>query len=80
MENQQVTDKRQQKNLSYNRIESVMGVTGKITPQAVEFEEAVLGAFMMPAVSLSMDGWENFWGYRPKRTKRMSLLFGKKSS
>lgn len=53
MENQQVTDKRQQKNLSYNRIESVMGVTGKITPQAVEFEEAVLGALMMDSDTIS---------------------------
>lgn len=53
MENQPVTDRRQQKGLSYNRIESVMGVTGKVTPQAVEFEEAVLGALMMDSDTIS---------------------------
>ena len=47
MENKTVTDKRQAKGLSYNRMETVMGVTGKLTPQAVEFEEAVLGALMI---------------------------------
>ncbi|MBR4787757.1 MAG: replicative DNA helicase [Bacteroidales bacterium] len=47
MENKTVTDKRQAKGLSYNRMETVMGVTGKLTPQAIEFEEAVLGALMI---------------------------------
>ena len=47
MENKTVTDKRQAKGLSYNRMETLMGVTGKLTPQAVEFEEAVLGALMI---------------------------------
>ena len=33
--------------MSYNRIDSLLGTTGKLTPQAVEFEEAVLGALMI---------------------------------
>ncbi|MCQ2284486.1 MAG: replicative DNA helicase [Bacteroidales bacterium] len=53
MENKPITENRQQKNLSYNRIESVMGMTGKVTPQAIEFEEAVLGALMMDSETVS---------------------------
>ena len=33
--------------MAYNRIDSLLGTTGKLTPQAVEFEEAVLGALMI---------------------------------
>ncbi len=47
MENKPVTENRQTKNTSYNRIETVLGTTGKLTPQAVDFEEAVLGALMI---------------------------------
>ena len=47
MDNKPVTENRQTKNLSYNRIENVLGTAGKVTPQAVEFEEAVLGAMMI---------------------------------
>lgn len=57
MENKQVTETRQSKTLSYNRMENILGTTGKITPQAVEFEEAVLGALMIDdnAVSTILD-------------------------
>lgn len=57
MENKTITENRQAKSLSYNRMESVLGATGKITPQAVEFEEAVLGALMIDdnAVSTILD-------------------------
>lgn len=43
--------------MSYNRVETTLGVTGKVTPQAVEFEAAVLGALMMDdnAVSTILD-------------------------
>lgn len=47
MENKSVTENRQKKSLSYNRMENVLGTTGKLPPQAVEFEEAVLGALMI---------------------------------
>ena len=43
--------------MSYNRVESVLGTTGRVTPQAVEFETAVLGALMIDdnAVSTILD-------------------------
>ena len=47
MENETITTNRQTRTLSYNRIETLLGTTGKLTPQAVEFEEAVLGALMI---------------------------------
>ena len=34
---------------TFNTLESVMGFTGKLTPQAVDFEMAVLGAIMIQA-------------------------------
>lgn len=57
MENKPVAESRPAKTLSYNRIESTLGTTGKVTPQAVEFEAAVLGALMMDdnAVSTILD-------------------------
>ena len=57
MDNKPVTENRQTKNLSYNRIENVLGTAGKVTPQAIEFEEAVLGALMIDdnAVSTILD-------------------------
>ncbi len=57
MENKPVTENRQTKSPSYNRVENILGVTGKVTPQAVEFEEAVLGALMIDdnAVSTILD-------------------------
>ena len=47
MENETITTNKQMRTLSYNRIETLLGTTGKLTPQAVEFEEAVLGALMI---------------------------------
>ena len=57
MENKPVTESRPAKSLSYNRVESVLGTTGRVTPQAVEFESAVLGALMIDdnAVSTILD-------------------------
>ena len=57
MENKPVTESRPAKSLSYNRVESALGNTGKVTPQAVEFESAVLGALMIDdnAVSTILD-------------------------
>lgn len=54
MENKLITDSKQQKQLSYSRVESIIGSTGKLTPQAVEFEEAVLGALMIDDNAISM--------------------------
>ena len=42
-----ITTNKTNRTMSYNRIDSLLGTTGKLTPQAVEFEEAVLGALMI---------------------------------
>jgi replicative DNA helicase len=47
MTNETITDKRSDSKISYNTLESTMAATGKLTPQALEFEEAVLGALMI---------------------------------
>jgi len=47
MANENLTSKKTENKLSYNTIESSMGVTGKLTPQAVDFEMAILGAIMI---------------------------------
>ncbi len=47
MENETITTNKTNRTMSYNRIDSLLGTTGKLTPQAVEFEEAVLGALMI---------------------------------
>lgn len=41
------TERKTEKRYSYNTIENAMGNTGKVTPQAVGFEKAVLGALMI---------------------------------
>lgn len=53
MDNKPVTESRQRKGLSTDRLESLIGTTGKLTPQAIEFEEAVLGAIMLDDSALS---------------------------
>lgn len=45
MENEKVTSNKLNRN--YNRIENLLGTSGKLTPQAIEFEESVLGALMI---------------------------------
>ncbi|MBR3550372.1 MAG: hypothetical protein IKO09_00025 [Bacteroidales bacterium] len=47
MDNETITTNRPGRTMSYNRIDTLLGTTGKLTPQAVEFEEAVLGALMI---------------------------------
>ncbi len=47
METSKTTERKTENKISYNTVESTLGVTGKLTPQAVEFEEAVLGAMMI---------------------------------
>ncbi|MBR4136322.1 MAG: replicative DNA helicase [Bacteroidales bacterium] len=54
MEKERTSDNtKQQRNVSYNRIENMMGTTGKLTPQAIEFEEAVLGGLMIDTEAIS---------------------------
>jgi len=53
MENKPITENRQSRTMSYNRVESIMGTTGKLTPQAVDFEEVVLGAVMIDSEAIS---------------------------
>ena len=60
MENNLTTDRKTEKKLTYNTIESTLGITGKLTPQAVEFEEAVLGAMMIDVMNRTMAG-ENIY-------------------
>ena len=47
METGKTTERKTENKISYNTVESTLGVTGKLTPQAVDFEEAVLGAMMI---------------------------------
>jgi len=47
MANENITAKRTDQKINYNTLESTLGVTGKLTPQALEFEMAVLGAIMI---------------------------------
>ena len=68
METSQTTERKTESKLSYNKIEDTLGVTGKLTPQAVEFEEAVLGAMMIDvnAVGETVDMLESKMFYRDK--------------
>ncbi len=54
MENKTVTAKRTENRLSYNSIENALGNSGKIVPQAVDIEEAVLGAMLIDANAVSV--------------------------
>jgi len=49
MANETVTAKRTELKHNFNTLESTLGVTGKLTPQALDFEMAVLGAIMINA-------------------------------
>ena len=53
MENQPIAQKRTENKLSYNTIENALSLTGRLTPQAVEFEEAILGALMIDSNAIS---------------------------
>ncbi|HHU47059.1 MAG TPA: replicative DNA helicase [Bacteroidales bacterium] len=47
MEKERVSEVKRENKISYNTIENTFGLTGKLTPQAVDFEEAILGALMI---------------------------------
>jgi len=47
MATENFTKKTTEKKMTYNTVETALGFTGKITPQAVNFEEAVLGAILI---------------------------------
>lgn len=47
MENERVIEKRKAPQRTFSTIENTMDVTGKLTPQALDFEEAVLGALLI---------------------------------
>ena len=49
MANESITSKRTEQRINFNTLESTLGVTGKLTPQALDFEMAVLGAIMINA-------------------------------
>ena len=49
MVNENITTKRTEQKINYNTIDSTLGITGKLTPQALDFEMAVLGAIMINA-------------------------------
>ena len=49
MANETFTTKRTAQRINYNTPETTLGVTGKLTPQALEFEMAVLGAILINA-------------------------------
>lgn len=56
MENTRVasTSRKTENKLSYNNIENIIGNAGKIVPQAIEMEEAVLGALLIDANAVSI--------------------------
>ncbi|MBO4645893.1 MAG: replicative DNA helicase [Bacteroidales bacterium] len=47
MPNEQTTERRTEQRYSYNTLQSALGNTGKVIPQALPFEKAVLGALMI---------------------------------
>jgi len=47
MEKEQFIENKRENKISFNTVESTFGLTGKLTPQAVDFEEAILGALMI---------------------------------
>lgn len=47
MDKERITETRREKKLSFNTIENTFNIVGKLTPQAIEFEEAILGALMI---------------------------------
>ena len=49
MANETITSKRTEQKINYNTLESTLGVTGKLTPQALDLEMAVLGAILINA-------------------------------
>lgn len=53
MANDPITGKKIENKLSYNTLESSMLAVGKLTPQALDFEEAVLGALMIDSNAVS---------------------------
>ncbi|MEG1555623.1 MAG: replicative DNA helicase [Bacteroidales bacterium] len=53
MEDKAIINKKTEHKLSYNTLEATIGTTGKLTPQATEFEEAVLGALMIDNYAVS---------------------------
>ena len=46
MDNEKITAQKSLIKQTFNTVESAMGTTGKLTPQALEFEAAVLGAIL----------------------------------
>lgn len=53
MANEQSTEQKTEKRFSYNTIESSLGTAGKLTPQAIPFERAVLGALMIDSDAIT---------------------------
>lgn len=53
MKDENVTKKRVENKLNYNTPDAILGSLGKITPQAIDFEEAVLGALMIDGNAVS---------------------------
>lgn len=47
MPNQNITERKTEQRFTYNTIDTALGNAGKVIPQAVNFEKAVLGAMMI---------------------------------
>lgn len=71
MENKTLSTRKVENKLSYNTIESAIGNAGKVVPQAVDIEEAVLGAILIDsnAVSLVIDSLTPEMFYREQHQK-----------
>lgn len=66
METKTTTTRKTENKLSFNNINAILGYTGKVIPQAVEVEEAVLGALLIDAnaVSVVIDSLSDEMFYR----------------
>ncbi|MCQ2271083.1 MAG: replicative DNA helicase [Bacteroidales bacterium] len=79
MENTRVatTSRKTENKLSYNNIENIIGNAGKIVPQAIEMEEAVLGALLIDAnaVSIVIDFLTSNMFYREAHQKIYEAIY-----
>ena len=71
MENKTLSARKTENKLSYNTIESTLGNAGKLIPQAVDIEEAVLGAILIDAnaISIVIDSLTHEMFYREANQK-----------
>ena len=77
MEKENITARRIENRMTYNTQDSSLHTIGKLTPQAVEFEEAVLGALMIDgnAVSIIIDFLDSKMFYKEAHQNIYKAIF-----